>query len=429
MARLRHRLRFAARRTTATSAILLGGALLTGLPGCVERQYPRPPQIGATLPAVPAQPPGTPSPVAARRGVTILAPITGPNAERGDALVRAAQLAMVDVPLDVRDTGGTAAGAAAAAQAAIAAGAGLFIGPLTGAETRAVAPVARAAHVPVLAFTNDAAAGGNGVWTLGITPVQQVRRLVAASVGQGKSRFAAVLPDSGFGHSMGNALIEATGATGVAAPEVRYHGQGTAAIQSAMREVSGYATRRGPLDAQLRDARARHDTAAVAELKSQGVGAPPFDTLLLADTGDQLALLSTFLPYYDVDPSSVRLLGPALWATASLRGGAGVGGAWYAAPDPAARSEFDTAYNAKYGAPAPGLADLAYDAASIARLAAPDGFAANTLERSDGYAGVDGLLALQPDGTVRRALAVFQVGGDTAQPIQPAPGSLSDPGS
>ncbi len=421
----RHRL--AVRRTT-TSAILLGGALLTGLPGCVERQYPPPVQLGGANPNVPAEPLGAPAAAAGRR-VAILAPTTGPNAERGDALVKAAQLAMVDSPLDVRDTGGTAAGAAAAAAAAIAAGAGVLIGPLTGAETQAVAPVARAAHVPVLAFTNDSAVGGNGVWALGITPVQQVRRLVAASVAQGKGRFAAVLPDTGFGHSMGNALGQATAAAGVAAPDIRFHGEGTAAIQAAMREVSGYATRRGPLDAQLRDARARHDAAAVAELKSRGVGEPPFDTLLLADTGDRLALLVTFLPYYDIDPSSVRLLGPSLWATPALRGGANVGGAWYAAPDPAARAGFDSAYTARYGSPAPGLADLAYDAASIARLGIADGFAPGTLERPDGYAGVDGLLALQPDGTVRRALAVYQVGGDTAQPIQPAPGNLSDPGS
>ena len=238
-----------------------------------------------------------------------------------------------------------------------------------------------------------------------------------------------MLPDTGFGHSMGDALVQAAAAAGVAGPDVRFHGEGAAAIQAAMRDVSGYATRRGPLDAELRDARARHDTAAVAALKGQGVGEAPFDTLLLADTGERLALLATFLPYYDIDPSSVRLLGPALWATPALRGGANVGGAWYAAPDAAARAGFASAYNAKYGTPAPGLADLAYDAASIARLAAPDGFAPNTLERPDGYAGVDGLLALQPDGTVRRALAVYQVGGDTAQPIQPAPGSLSDPGS
>ncbi|MCW3474736.1 hypothetical protein OL599_09080, partial [Rhodovastum sp. RN2-1] len=67
--------------------------------------------------------------VPAGRGVAILAPLSGPNAERGQALVRAAKLALSEPgspALDVRDTGGTPAGAAAAASAAIGAGAGMI---------------------------------------------------------------------------------------------------------------------------------------------------------------------------------------------------------------------------------------------------------------------------------------------------------------
>ena len=112
-------------------------------------------------------------------------------------MLHAAQLAF-DSPgassLDAKDTGGTPDGAAAAAHSAIADGVGLILGPLTSAATAAVAPIARASGVAVLAFTNDQAQAQPGVWTLGITPGQQVRRLVAAAAGQGKSQFAALLP-------------------------------------------------------------------------------------------------------------------------------------------------------------------------------------------------------------------------------------------
>ena len=138
--------------------------------------------------------------------VAILLPLSGPRADIGQAMLHAAQLALDGPgapPLDVKDTGGTPDGAAAAAQAAIAEGAGLILGPLTSPETAAVAPVARAANVAVLAFTNDPSQAQPGVWTLGITPGQQVRRLVAAAQAQGKSQFAALLPDTDFGHAMG----------------------------------------------------------------------------------------------------------------------------------------------------------------------------------------------------------------------------------
>ncbi len=372
----------------------------------------------------------------AGRAVALLAPVTGANAERGDQLVKAAQLALADPgspPLDVRDTGSTPAGAAAAARAAIAAGDGLIIGPLSSAETAAVAGPATAAGIPVLAFTNDPAQARPGVWTLGITPGQQVDRLVGAAAAEGKTRFAAVLPRSDFGQVMGAALTTAAAAAGLAPPDVRFHDDSDQAIASTMRDVSGYADRRGPIDAQIKAARARHDAEGrrlAADLARQAIPPAPFDALLLGDTGEKLAWLSTFLPYYDINPPAVRILGPALWAQPAARAGATIDGAWYAAPDPAARAGFDQAYTAKYGVPAPGLADLAYDAASVGRALAPaGGYSVALLCRPDGFTGVDGVLALQPDGHVRRGLAVFQIQSGAATMVQPAPTSLAPPGT
>ncbi len=385
------------------------------------------PGLGATVPLSPVAPAGG--------HVAILAPLTGPNAERGQALVQAAQLALATPgapTLDVRDTGGTPAGAAAAAQAAIAGGAGLIIGPLTAAETAAAAPVVRPSGVAILAFTNDPAQAQPGVWTLGITPSQQVRRLVGALLAQGKNRFAAVLPPGDFGAAMGTALTQALASAGAPAPDIRVHDGSDSGIANTMRDISGYNSRRGPLDARIKAARAKHTAEGrkeAAELSREGIPPAPFDALLLADTGDRLAWLASFLGYYDIDPPSVRVLGPALWASPAALGGAYLGGAWYAAPDPAARAAFDQAYQAKYGAPAPGLADFAYDAASMARvLAQSGGYTVASLCRPEGFAGVDGVLALQPDGSVRRGLAVFQVDKGGPSVVDAAPTNMASPG-
>ena len=298
-------------------------------------------------------PPGGP----AGQRVAILLPLSGARADIGQAMLQAAQLALDGPgapPLDVKDTGGTPEGAAAAAQAAIAEGAGLILGPLTSAETAAVAPIARAANVAVLAFTNDPSQAQPGVWTLGITPGQQVRRLVAAAQAQGKSQFAALLPDSDFGHAMGQALTQATTANGAAAPNMRFYASGMSAINAAARDLSGYASRRGPIDAQMRAARALgtpEGRRQAQELAEGAVAPPPFNALLLADTGVALAEIAAVLPYYDVDRSAVQIIGPALWASPSS------GSGQFAAPgmprpDPAARTGFEQAYTAKYGSAA-----------------------------------------------------------------------------
>jgi len=413
--------------------LLLAGTLAFG--GCEatppgQGGFPGP-TPAALLPSGPA----AAAPPAPGRSVALLAPLTGPNAERGLALKQAAELALSppgSPHLDVRDTGGTGPGAAAAAQAAIAGGAALIIGPLTAAETAAVAGPARAAGVAVLAFTSDPAQAQPGVWTLGITPAQQVRRLVGAVMAQGKTRFAAVLPPGDFGAAMGTALTQALAAAGAPPPAIHVHDGTNAGIASALRDASDYANRRGPIEAKIKEARAKHTAEGrkeAADLNKQPIPPAPFDALLLADTGDKLAWAASFLDYYDIDPPDVRVLGPALWASPAGRGGAALTGAWYAAPNAATRSTFDQDYQAKYGTPAPGLADFAFDAAAIGRVLAADrGYSVASLCRPEGFAGVDGVLALLPDGTVRRGLAVFEIqrGGPTVEDAAPA--SLSAPG-
>jgi branched-chain amino acid transport system substrate-binding protein len=187
------------------------------------------------------------------------------------------------------------------------------------------------------------------------------------------------------------------------------------------------------LDAQIKAARALatpEGRKTAVELSKRAIPPPSFDALLLAATGDQLGQITSLLPYYDIDRPAVRVLGPALWANPATRGGADLTGAWYAAPDPAARGQFDQQYTARFGQPAPGLADLAYDAAAIARVVASGGgFSPASLARPEGFAGVNGVLGLQPDGGVRRGLAVFEIQRGGAQMIEPAPDTLGAPGS
>jgi branched-chain amino acid transport system substrate-binding protein len=77
------------------------------------------------------------------------------------------------------------------------------------------------------------------------------------------------------------------------------------------------------------------------------------------------------------------------------------------------------------------LSDLAFDAAAIARvLAGNGGYSAGALAQPNGFSGVDGWLALQPDGQVRRGLAVFEIQrGGTSQLLAPAPTTPDAPGS
>jgi branched-chain amino acid transport system substrate-binding protein len=359
--------------------------------------------------------------------VAILLPLTGPRSDLGQLLLHAAQLALPEGQspvLDVLDTAGTSDGATTAAHQAVSHDDSMIIGPLTSAETASVAPVAKAANIPVLAFTNDVTQAQPGVWPLGISPSQQVRRLVAAAQAQGHSQFAALLPDSEFGKVMASALGDALQAAGAAPVTIRFHSQNMASITEEVRDLADYASRRGPIDSKIRSLKAEGTPDArreVLQLQKTPIPPAPFDTLLLADTGDGLQEIAAILPYYDIDRSAIQVMGPNLWADASS-GSSAVRGAWYAAPDNTARGAFVADFTNRYGAAPPPIADLSYDAAIIARFTSPA-----SLTQHDGFVGSDGWIALLPDGHVRRGLAVFKVDGRgntvIASPLAPSSSS------
>jgi hypothetical protein len=296
-----------------------------------------------------------------------------------------------------------------------------------------VAPVTQPANLPVLAFTSDPAAARPGVWTLGVTPRQQVRLLVTASRDEGRQHLAAVLPQTPLGDAMATALGEAASEAGLSPPRIERYAPGFAGLNGTLKSISDYQSRRGDTQAAMHKARETHDPAAraaAAALAAQPVPPLSFDALLVAETGEGLQEMGELLPFYDVTEPKIRVLGPALWA-AQIGHLNKLSGAWFAAPDPASRTPFVTAFQAKYGAPPLPLADIAFDAAAIAAaLAQNHDFSPTALTRDDGFAGVDGLLALSPDGHVRRALAVFEVDPDGGAHIaKPAPQDLSSPAS
>nr|WP_255575045.1 penicillin-binding protein activator [Caldovatus aquaticus] len=364
-------------------------ASLLALAACAPQAPPRPfggfPPFGAPGPAeVP------------RSRVALLLPLSGGNAQLGRAMLNAAQLALFEqadrsVEFVPYDTGGSPAGAAGAARAAVAGGARVLVGPLTASETSAAAGTARAAGVPMLALTNDAAQAGPGVWTLGITPQQQVRRVMEAAAGGGARRIGVLAPENEFGRRLAQSARAAAAELALPPPVAVMHApRGDLAV--AARQLHDAAG--GALDAVLVGDSGERARQAAAAIAGAGFAAPP------------------------------RLLGHALWlGDETLARDPALAGAMFAAPDPAARAGFVARYQAAFDEAPSRLASVAYDAAGIAAraVAGGRGGGAPMLGSGELFLGADGPIRLLPGGQTARGLAVFTFDGSGApRLVEPA---------
>jgi ABC-type branched-subunit amino acid transport system substrate-binding protein len=349
------------------------------------------------------QAPETPGPA---HRVGLLLPLSGPRAELGADLLQAAQMALFEVAgeefgLIVRDTKGTPDGAAAAAESAIGAGANLLLGPVFSSSVERVAPVARGGQVPVIAFTNDRTAARPGVYVTGLLPGQQVDRVVGYAAGQGLQSFAALVPDDAYGDLIRNALQRASETHGV-------------------RMVTS----------QSYPAGAQDISAAVQSLRQVR-----FDAVLLPEGGDRLRALAPTLPYYDIDPGDVQFLGTTQWNDPSLGRNPTLEGGWFAAPPRDNWERFAQRYREAYGDAPNRIAALSYDATALAALLARQAvrrdanpasvYTEQNLTQPSGFAGINGIFRLNPDGLVERRYAVLRLTAQGLEVLDPAPSSFA----
>ena len=380
-----------------------------------------------------------PPPSASGKRVALLLPLSGPVANLGQSMLNAAHLALFDFAddafeLEVHDTKGTPEGAAEAGRQAIADGASLILGPLLSAEVEAAAPLARQAGVRMIAFTNDRLVAGRGVYVMGFLPDAQVARVVGYAGSKGMSHFAVLAPENGYGTEVTDGLRRAVGVRGGEVTRVQYYNPAGRGIDTAVRTLADFDTRRSQLDTQRKSLAGKDDEAskrALARLDNlQTFGNLPYEALLVAEGGKTLQEIAALLPYYDIDPAEVRMLGTVQWEAPTTGAEPALVGGWFAAPPPAARADFEKRYTSAFGEAPPRLTTLAYDASALAAvLARPDSASFGDLSITDpnGFLGRDGIFRFLPNGLNERGYAVMQVEGRGARVIDPAPEAFGVP--
>ena len=370
---------------------LLGAVALSACQVVPKRPLPVPPP-----PAQPTRPePVDPLPTDSERNrVALLVPMTGPNAGVGESIANAANMGVLDtggrtIRVTIYDT---APGAAAAAQRAIAEGNRLILGPVLADDVRAVAPVARAARIPVVSFSNDVGVAGNGVFVMGFAPTQAIERVVRYARGRGVTRFAGLVPGGLYGQRASTAFLRS--------------------VESSGGQV---------VSLQTFDRSAGSMSAAVARMASTS----PYEAVLIADSARAAVQFAPMIRARG--GASARLLGTELWnAEGALAANPALRGAMFASVADGTYNQLATKYRTRFGKGPYRLASLGYDAVLlVTRIGAEwrfgTAFPVARLTDTGGFTGIDGAFRFGRDGVADRALEVQQAGAGGFTVVDPAP--------
>ena len=363
--------------------------------------------------STPAAPPttvtpsvGSPVTASGKTRIALLLPLSGGAAPIGQAMQQAAEMALFDtgakdLALAAYDSGESAETAVEAYRKARTDGVALVLGPLFGTSARALAPLVSQGGAKVVSFSNDETAAQPGVWIMGIAAPPQVRRVVDYSVDAGIKRFAAFAPRTSYGEQMVRTLESHVAVRGGTMAGVELYDPNSADLASSAQRLASAVKGDGKLAVLVPVAPPRL-SAALAALAAAGI-----------------------------DNKSAQFIGTGVWDVPNVGADAMTRGAWYAAPDPARRADFERRFLATYGRPPNRLATLAYDgvalAGNLARLKPGGDFSTEAITNPNGWSGVDGIFRFLPDGRSERALAVIEVQSNRGVVVGPAPTTFTRP--
>ncbi len=334
-----------------------------------------------------------------RHRIALLVPLSGPNANVGESIANAANMAIIDTASQKMrlTTYDTATGAADAASRALADGNKLILGPLLSEDTRIVAGIARQARVPLVSFSNDVTVAGNGTYLMGFTPAQSMARIVTYARSQGLKRFSAIAPAGVYGERALSAFVAAVEAEGGTVVATQSFEKSSASLLAAVARVS----RAGVADAILVADSARSAAQAVPVLRRNG------------------------------NPAA-RILGTELWnADPDLASAVNLRGAWFASVSDGVYNQMAGQYRTRFSKSPYRLGSLGYDAILLVAKVSNGWktgsvFPLRLLEDRGGFMGLDGAFRFSPNGIAERALEVQEVTAKGATIISPAPKRFVD---
>jgi hypothetical protein len=380
------------------------------------------------------------------KNVAVLLPLSGPNSAVGSGIDNSVQMAFMqhrydNISVTFYDISGNRLQKQSVITNALASAPDVVIGPVFAEDARLVRDM-KPTGLPVLSFTSDASAIGDGVMTMALMPAQSVETIVREMTRDNVPGFIIMAPKTASGRRMAGAAVQAANIYDIPIAGLFYYTEGDSdSIKQAAQKASMHAARSAAntkareilSDILIRETLSPAEKSSLnAQLerisKSDTLGPVPYGAVLFLGGAGDTKSIASFLRYFDVAPRDAGFYGTALWDGTDLLGDFSMIGAKYAAL-PAQSEDFSKLYEQVAGKRPSRLDTFGFDAANlvIGMLASHKQPAAYLLDPS-GYKGMDGLFRLKPNGTSERALQIAELNGSgTARLNRSAPTNFMTP--
>ena len=254
------------------------------------------------------------------------------------------------------------------------------------------------------------------LYIFGLTLEDEVQSILEYSKIAQHKKLAAILPDNTYGKRIKNEIIKF------------YKNNPTQLVKTIMyspidpdfyeisKNISEYEKRKIDLELKINELEMLNTETSRKELKSlknlDTLGDPPFDSLYIGvENFKQLSMISSILPYYDVDPKKIQYLGNSIWKKDSIIKEPGLNNSLFTSLDHQSVNSFNKEYIKIFNQKPHPIASLAYDAVGLIVSLNKNKKPINpsSLTSEEGFIGINGKFKFHLNGNIERVPSIYKV--------------------
>lgn len=352
--------------------------------------------------------------------VGLLLPMKGQNYRIGKSLLNAIHLALYktqnkNIKIFVRDTS-SIEGVTKAYYEFLDLNIDIILGPVFSDKVNELKSLSSSNKIQTITFSNNLNIANQNIFISGLTLKDEIKSIINYAENNNLKKFAIIAPENIYGNTIIQHFEYSTLNKDISILSKVFFDPKNPDFYEVAKLISDYENRSQNLLDKIELLKKENSEKSKKEIKAlqrnDTYGDLQFDSLYIAvESFQQLSLLSSTLPYYDVDPKKIQYFGTSLWNKDAIIKEPGLNNSIFVSLEKDKTKIFNDLYQTLYNEVPHPIAIYGFDAVGIISSLNNQNLKINNenILSEMGFSGLTGMFKFKEDGIVERKLALYRI--------------------
>ena len=292
----------------------------------------------------------------------------------------------------------------------------IILGPVFSNKVNELKSLSSGNKIQTITFSNNLNVANENIFISGLTLKDEIQSIINYAENNNLKKFAIIVPENIYGNTIIQHFEYSTLNKDISILSEVFFDPKNPDFYEVAKLISDYENRSQNLLDKIELLKKENSEKSKKEIKvlqrNDTYGDLQFDSLYIAvESFQQLSLLSSTLPYYDVDPKKIQYFGTSLWNKDAIIKEPGLNNSIFVSLEKDKAKIFNDLYQTLYNEVPHPIAIYGFDAVGIISSLNNQNLKINkaNILSEMGFSGLTGMFKFKEDGVVERKLALYRI--------------------